>query len=431
MPSTSLSDSSVFKNLDIHKIAAETKLVQRNSSKFCPSLFIQALLEGVIKGEASLSELAEGLGRLVGDEMSKQGLQNRFSDASSDFLYDVFSCLLKKKFVTESAHLKCLVFQRILIEDSSFNRIHKGNSQLFPGHGNGVTDTAGFKVDLAYDLISCIIELSSFHDGTEQDKTIGKDLIDSVRENDLVLRDMGYFNISEFIRIEEVGAYWLSRLPAYTNVKIKGSKSALSLEETLKKTKKSTKKLDLEIYLGEGMHSCRLVAVRADKDTVKKHRAYRKKRSKRTHSELVKSQGWIRDEWHILVTNVNKDEAKLNDLVKLYRMRWDVEIQFRAWKQSLNIEKALNRDSSEHHLFALIMASMIHLVMTMIARQITQKQLKLGELSLENLANSLAGFISKARSFEECWDFSPNLRRVKKDKRKRNKAVIQVFQDLV
>ena len=36
-----------------------------------------------------------------------------------------------------------------------------------------------------------------------------------------------------------------------------------------------------------------------------------------------------------------------------------MEIQFRAWKQSLNLDKALNRKSNEHHMQALVIAGMI------------------------------------------------------------------------
>jgi IS4 transposase len=45
----------------------------------------------------------------------------------------------------------------------------------------------------------------------------------------------------------------------------------------------------------------------------------------------------------------------VSQLSAIYRARWAVEIQFRAWKQVLNLDKALNRKSNEHHLQALVL----------------------------------------------------------------------------
>ena len=52
----------------------------------------------------------------------------------------------------------------------------------------------------------------------------------------------------------------------------------------------------------------------------------------------------------LMLTNLEKERAGADQLVAVYRARWAIEIQFRAWKQSLNLTKALNRKSNEHHM---------------------------------------------------------------------------------
>ncbi len=42
----------------------------------------------------------------------------------------------------------------------------------------------------------------------------------------------------------------------------------------------------------------------------------------------------------------------MSQLAAVYRARWPVEIQFRAWKQALTLGKALKRKSNEHHMQA-------------------------------------------------------------------------------
>ena len=73
--------------------------------------------------------------------------------------------------------------------------------------------TAGCKFDMAFDLLTGEPVANALYLATEQDRKIGKNLVNLIRENDLYLRDMGYFNRNEFARIEAAKAYWLSRIP--------------------------------------------------------------------------------------------------------------------------------------------------------------------------------------------------------------------------
>ena len=48
-----------------------------------------------------------------------------------------------------------------------------------------------------------------------------------------------------------------------------------------------------------------------------------------------------------MLTNLGGEQADVSQLSAIYRARWAVEIQFRAWKQALNLSKALNRPQSQ------------------------------------------------------------------------------------
>ncbi len=51
-----------------------------------------------------------------------------------------------------------------------------------------------------------------------------------------------------------------------------------------------------------------------------------------------------------ILSSVVTGHASFNQLAAIYRARWAVGIQFRAWKQALNLGKALNRKSNPHQL---------------------------------------------------------------------------------
>ncbi|MEL6988453.1 MAG: IS4 family transposase [Bacteroidota bacterium] len=421
MPSSPHTDRPFFNHIDIDQIARETQFVQRASDKFCPSKYMQVLLDAVITGEASLSSLANGLGDLVGKPMTAQAFHQRLGETSSDFVLEVFGTLVGQDFSTRVKRLKTTKFKRVLIQDSTRNRMHRGNAHHFPSFGNGRVETSEVKIDLAYDLLTGELESSTRYEATEQDKTIGKDLIDNILPDDLVIRDMGYYVISEFARIEQVGAYWISRLPVHTKVEVIEDEGSRTLEEVLQKTSANTRRIDLLVHLGNAKHPCRIIAERASQKLTKDRRKDRKENG----SQQTQKTGAIRDGWHILITNIDREELTPIELMKLYRMRWDVEIQFRAWKQSLNLDKALDRSTSPHHIYALIMAAMIHMILMMKYRHIAQGELPPGKLSLEKLAKSLSQFISKADRFERFWDFEIDIRHVKKGSRKRKIPVAE------
>jgi len=352
--------------------------------------------------------------------MARQSLHVRFNARSTAFLITitVLYDLMSRRFQESADVPRFSPIKRILVEDASGQVMPKSNADHFAAHGNHHGFTAGVKIDFAFDLLAGEILSHSLHAATEQDKTIGRDFIAQVRAGDLVLRDMGYFCLAEFLAIAERGGFWLTRLPLTVGVVIIGD--GRTLEDFLKRSKH--KVLDVEIMAGKDGVKCRLVAVRAAPDVAAARHAKRRKTAKECGKKPC-PKGLVRDGWHLMLTNLSTGEAGVNQLAAVYRARWAVEIQFRAWKQALNLGKALNRKSNEHHMQALVLAAMI-------AHQLGMKAaIRLGAIvgrammSYEKLYDSLASHLVKARGLDELCDYDPELRYVKRDKRRRQSPV--------
>ena len=110
-------------------------------------------------------------------------------------------------------------------------KMNKRNRESFPGHGNQKSESSGCKIDLSFDLLTGCPVLQILDKATTQDKKLGRNLVDVVQERDLMLRDMGYFSVKEFQRIEDKMAFWLSRLPANVCAFLENGKE---LDELLK-----------------------------------------------------------------------------------------------------------------------------------------------------------------------------------------------------
>ena len=323
--------------------------------------------------------------------MARQSLHERFDIHSTAFMMAVLFDLMQQRYRPAVA--------------------------AFPGHGNSHGKTAGVKIDMAFDLLTREIISHSLHSATEQDKTIGKEFLVEVRYGDLVLRDMGYFCLSEFTAIEQRGAWWLTRLPLTTGVKLE---DGCILETYLKRHQGDI--IDLNVIVGAQGKKCRLVAIRAASEVTRARRAKRRKQAAACGKNPC-PKGLIRDAWHIMLTNLEKPHMSVSQLAEIYRARWAVEIQFRAWKQALNLGKALNRKSNEHHIQALVLAGMIAHQLGMKIAQRIGSIVGRARLSYEKLYDLLAVHLIKAGNLEESAAFKPDLRHVQRDKRTRKSPV--------
>jgi hypothetical protein len=188
-------------------------------------------------------------------------------------------------------------------------------------------------------------------------------------------------------------------------------------QEPLKKTKHH--KLEMEVILGDSGHPARLIAERAAPEVAQKRRRERREQAHRLGKEPSKDM-LIRDGWYLLVTNVKEDLMTASKLFKLYAIRWQIEITFRAWKQSGKLVSALARKSNQAHLQALMFASLLLLILTMKITSLLQRSDQSILISIEKLATHLAGYILGLKSIWQLADYDPDLRHVKSDSRNRS-----------
>lgn len=401
--------------INLDAIAKKTKFVVRKSKKFSPEGILDSLIKCVIKGKGSFRDIASTLAPVEKKSMSRQGIFLRINESCVSFLSQTAHAIIALQ--AKPVEKICSKFgvKRILTEDSTFQRMNPQNAGNFPAHGNKKGATAGFKVDFIYDLLTGSPIFQGLFSGTEQDKKIGKEILQFVKKGDLVLRDMGYFAHAMFTEIERMRAFWLSRLPANVNVNLQDGSS---LEKKLRS--RSNTMLDEIVIVGAEGLRCRLVAVRADDDLASKRRRARRSACKNTPSQ----QAIIRDGWHILLTNL-EESVSSEDLFEIYSLRWNIEVRFKAWKQAINMKQVFNTVKNYDHHQALIYAALIFQLITLNVAA----SLKLGGrvLSLENFSKEIASRLLENTDLEKEVDFKFDSRYVIMEKRKRKPLMDQLI----
>lgn len=378
---------SLFNGLE--DLARETGLIRRLSKKFSACGFVLTLLRAVLSGKASFNQLAIELSHTEASSLSAQAMWKRVDESAIRFMTSLTAKALKERWA-EGQVIPCKIFKRVIIEDSSQVKLPSDNHEDFPGHGNDKGKTAGCKFDFAFDLLEGEVISTTLHRATDQDRELGKDLVDQGEEGDLFLRDMGYFSLGEFALLEARGAHWLSRLPA--NV-MASDLDGRKLETILRSAKGN--KVEFKALLGEAAHGARLIAVRAAPAVAgqrrRERRAEARKRGKKPSQDML-----TRDGWYLLVTSVEKELMSHKQLFDLYRVRWQIEITFRAWKQSAHLQQALKRHSNLFHLQALMFAGILHLILTMKMVSLLQMMSPGRALSIEKIAAALTSFLKDA-----------------------------------
>jgi hypothetical protein len=400
----------LFSNFE--SLARRTGLIVRASTKFTAAAFVTALIQSVTSGKASFNQLAQALSLCGVRALSRQALWKRVEANAVRFMMEATRSALEERWGEENL-IAAKIFSRVIIEDSSQVKLPKDNNEDFPAHGNGKSETAGCKFDLAFDLLSGEPVLQALRLATDQDKELGKDLVDLVRPNDLVLRDMGYFSIGEFSRIEGLNAWWLSRLPANVNA---WNRDGRKLEDILRKTKRN--RIDLRMHLGDVRHRARLIAVRAIPEVASQRRRERIEEARKRGKQPSKNT-LMRCDWHIIVTNVAQDFMSADNLFKLYAVRWNIEIGFRAWKQSGHLAQALARRSNEFHLQVLMLAGLLLLLLILKITRLQQGSCREQDLSIEKIADYITNALGRISSLTELGDYHPDPRHIKMDRRNR------------
>jgi transposase len=407
--SSSAASHPILSKLD--ELARLSGLIRRRSRKFSAVGFLFALIQCATRGTSSFQHLATSQAGFEQDSMTRQAMSERISPNSSLFLVHVMSGLLSNHADPDAS----TPFSRILIEDSTVISMAKSNSEHFPNNGNGKAETAGCKINLVTDTVSGLPVSAALHDAKSPDQSISFDLPSECRPGDLIIRDKGYFSIDALEEIERHDAFWISRLPAsLTCVDAEGT----PLEDLLQKAK--SRRLDIEIWVGSHRaHRCRLIATRLSSKATEKNRRQRHRDSKR-HRTTASKRSLIHDAWSLIITNVRDGRIDPDQLYKLYSIRWSIEIQFRAMKQSAQLHHSLNHRTDPLLIEALVMAVLIRQLLTIHLHAGLNRSFPKGlRASIEKLSDVYSQFCLTRTRTNLFEPFTYDLRHIVHEKRKR------------
>ncbi|PGM55561.1 IS4 family transposase, partial [Bacillus cereus] len=233
----------------LQNLARDVGFVQRLSKYQAKDLIALCVWMSQKVATTSLTQLSSCLEASTEVLISPEGLNQRFNQEAVHFLQQILAKLLNQKLASSVSFSSpyTSVFKRIRILDSTAFQLPNSFSNVYPGAG-GCSHTAGLKIQLEYDLLSGQFLHIHTGPGKQHDRTYGSLCVPTVKENDLCIRDLGYFHLKDLQHIQDKKAYYISRIKSNTRIYQKNPNPDYYQNGKLKK-KTEYKQIDMEALM--------------------------------------------------------------------------------------------------------------------------------------------------------------------------------------
>ena len=383
----------LFDAASLEKIAKETKFISRRTNRIDARDFIQLMSLSILENPMmSIEGLCDILATLnPKSQMSKNALQQRLaSDGAADFLSAVLNSAITESLVDafdQTPPELLAAFDRIWLQDSTQLSLNEKLADAFRGAGGSGSQSA-LKLSLIYEHHQRQIHQILVTDGVTAETTVGDALVEQLLENDLVIRDLGYLTVDTLLRIDNKGAFFLSRLQKGIAVFLTDEPDAMPIDLPAYLNQRSPNQsvIEVPVYLGRQKLPVRLIAYRAPDEVVNQRRrkardAARKKGRRPSEAYL----NWLA--FSLYLTNVPKETWSAEVVGTLYRLRWQIELIFKQWKSWLKIDCLRGTDANRirslvyGRLIAIVMMSMIYRCLCCYAYEVFEREASVIKLS--------------------------------------------------
>lgn len=424
MPTTIQQLSEILQTVFIHdakEIGRSSGFIQRER-KLNGASFAQSLIFGwQANPEASLEDLCQSA-RVCGVQISPQGLQERLNSPEANaFLYQLLMRALG--YVVEASGERCDLlaqFNGVYIQDSSKIELPALFERQWQANKSG---QASLKVQTLYDYqqghLGMVFAAGRRHDCPLQTVTLP---VGSLR-----LADIGYFKVEVFEQLNEGGVFWVSRVPARAGFWT--GEQVIHLSTWLQQAQGDT--LDQAVELTAQRLKCRLIAFRVPEAVADQRTDRVAAEAKERKNSQLQPETLALCQWTILITNLDADQATINEILCLLRLRWQIELLFKLWKDELSLDTW--RSQQPHRILSEVLAKLLlalfqHWLLVSSCWHIPNRSLVKASRLLRKHAFHILSALPHLKSLCRCLQsILPTLNRCRIQKRKARPAAFQLL----
>lgn len=293
----------------------------------------------------SLNQMSLNVFDKKGKAVSKQAIDLRFNDKSIEFIKRIFETYLLKtnNLLTKEQDLGWMnLFKRILIKDATRYDLPACMASYFKGFGGSCTSESAICIQLEYDLKTGSISEFKTTSANIPDVKDAQLTKDNIEEGDLILRDLGYFGLNIFQEMNAKKANFISKLNTQVSVfeQINGAFKKIDFKTIKHRFDKiKSQYLELEVFIGEELKiPVRLILEQVHEETYEQRMRKARKGAKKKGYQ-VSDEYAARQRFSSYITNLSKEKLNTLSIRNIYRLRWQIELVFKVWKSTYNIDK--------------------------------------------------------------------------------------------
>jgi hypothetical protein len=347
----------------LEDLAREVGFVHRKSKVRVDDFIRMLLYNELDSGSVSLNDHCCDLQMHHGVSISKQAMDKKFGPSSVAFLQKLLEEQLDRQILQ---HIDIEIFFRfssVKIKDSIRWQLPDHLKDYYPGSG-GAASGAGMHTQFEFDLLSGKVNELQIHNGLYQDGADARQTVDSVEKGSLILRDLGYFDKKVFGEIMSKDAYFLSRLKPKTLLYVlqNGKKEKLCLEAIYKKLQyNQLEYMEVDVFLDkEATNPVRLIVEPIpDEEFEKRMRKAGREATKKKRVLSKKYKNYAR--LGLYVTNIPRTWVPIAHIRSLYRLRWQIELRFKAFKSHCKLAKM--KKMKKHRMECYLFANLLHIML--------------------------------------------------------------------
>lgn len=339
----------VARDLELEQSAWETGFYQRSPKKLTASGLILGFWQMQQKAKNSLRNWALESGLHQGHNICKQSLCERLNEKAVQLVKHILSTALKGKFCRKwkaqlSGKVEPLLarFNRILIHDSTTQKLPSHLHEFFSGSYSHGDPAALLRLQALFDLSQEQWLDFSVDTYRQNDQSQALFPLDKMHQNDLLIRDLGYFTLDALEQISQ-RHYLITKWDNQSSMWDQAGQK-INLMDLLN----GQQQVDLSIQLGAKKRlPFRLIARKLPKAKAQERirKARKERHSRANHNE----QYYQLLEYEIFLTNVPKAYLTAKQVAQLYALRWYIEILFKSWKSYANFRQILEQNRMSYH----------------------------------------------------------------------------------
>lgn len=273
----------------------------------------------------------------------KQSVDEKYSPEAVNFIKEILADQMKNQVGIENQELFG-TFPSVFIQDATRFKLPIKYKEQYPGFSNQIGQSSGMSIQFVYDAKQSKINYIHIHSALENDSNYANEL-DWLTPDSLLIRDLGYFSMKSLKNIKRKNAKYISRLKPKTALfkKVGEEYIRIDMKKLLQKMKKqSILFIDEEFYISTSEKEISRVCIFLIPEEVREARIRKNKKVNSGKKHQCTDEFSIWSAFNIFITNVDPSQHSIDQIAKLYKIRWQIELIFKTWKSFYRIDRIKN-----------------------------------------------------------------------------------------